>query len=525
ADTDFYFVANPAAVPVESVCRFRVTGRQPEWWNPETGEERPLAEWSVTNGVTVVPLRLAASGAGFVVFRHAAEPAQAVVSLTRNGQPAISLADAAKIQIQQAHYGVLGDTQRQREVTDKLQAWVETGTTHFPVARLAAGDDPAWGIVKTLTVDYTLDGHPVRLSGQDPDTLDLAPNLVFCTKTNGARGLTGTYFKQREPGGEPALVRTDAAIQFAWNRQPPATGMPAENWSARWTGAMLATKSGDYTFTLYADDGCRLFIDEQPVIDHWEPDGGNEPHAGTVKLAKNSWHQVRVEYFQAGGDDRIRLAWEVPEAPRPAEVRINAAGQSELVVHQAGQYAVTRANGQTKTAEVPTIPATAPVTGPWTVTFPPKWGAPASITMNALASLSESTNPGVKYFSGTATYTTTFDWQPATPSAGTGTEVVLDLGKVQVMAQVRLNGKDLGIWWQPPFRANVTAALQPGRNTLEIQVANLWPNRMIGDAALPADQRFTWSSYEPFTKDTPLLPSGLLGPVQLETSVVHPLGW
>ena len=81
------------------------------------------------------------------------------------------------------------------------------------------------------------------------------------------------------------------------------------------------------------------------------------------------------------------------------------------------------------------------------------------------------------------------------------------------MARVKLNGQDCGIAWKPPFRVDVTGAVHAGRNSLEIQVANLWPNRMIGDAALPEKQRFTWSSWEPFKKDTPLLKSGLLGPV------------
>jgi hypothetical protein len=70
---------------------------------------------------------------------------------------------------------------------------------------------------------------------------------------------------------------------------------------------------------------------------------------------------------------------------------------------------------------------------------------------------------------------------------------------------------------------DATGVLRPGKNTLEIRVANLWPNRMIGDAALPVAERFTWSSYEPFTKDMPLLKSGLLGPVRLITAEISDL--
>ena len=90
-------------------------------------------------------------------------------------------------------------------------------------------------------------------------------------------------------------------------------------------------------------------------------------------------------------------------------------------------------------------------------------------------------------------------------------------GGVQALAQVKLNGHDLGTSWQPPFRVNITGALQAGSNALEVRVANLWRNRMIGDAALPAAERLTWSSWVQFSPDTPLPRSGLIGPVILRT--------
>jgi len=138
--------------------------------------------------------------------------------------------------------------------------------------------------------------------------------------------------------------------------------------------------------------------------------------------------------------------------------------------------------------------------------------------LDRLYSLSDSTNNGVKYFSGTMIYTKTFDWKPAAPAGGQTFEEWLDLGDVQVMAQVKINGHDLGTLWKPPFRVDVSAALKAGRNVLEVRVANLWLNRMIGDVALPAAERFTWSSYEPFTTNTPLPKSGLLGPVTIRSA-------
>ena len=83
------------------------------------------------------------------------------------------------------------------------------------------------------------------------------------------------------------------------------------------------------------------------------------------------------------------------------------------------------------------------------------------------------------------------------------------------MAHVKLNNQDLGILWKRPYRLEITDALKAGKNDLEIQIVNLWPNRMIGDQSLPENQRFTWSTWQPFKNSTPLLPSGLIGPVTI----------
>jgi len=394
------------------------------------------------------------------------------------------------------------------------------GEFGFQVAQLAQDDDPANGTVKTLDLEYTSDGQPFTVSAQDPDSINLNPEITFTTGVGGVRGLTGEYFTNMDLSGEPALVRTDGGLNFEWNSGPPAKEMPANNWSARWTSTLTALKSGEYTFCLYADDGCRLFIDDKNVIDHWILDTGNNAHTGKINLIAGEHHQFRVEYFQAGGNDDIHLSWLVPAANRPAEVRCDTAGRLEIVASQPGHYEITTASGERRQVKVKKVPAPLEIIGPWDVRFPPNWGAPGQINLDCLSSLSDSTNAGVRYFSGTATYTKNFDWVPAAKSRRQRSETWLDLGEVQVMAQVELNGHDLGILWKPPFRVNVTGALQAGTNALEIRVADLWPNRMIGDAALPVAERFTWSSYEPFTKDSPLLKSGLLGPVKLQTAEI-----
>jgi hypothetical protein len=93
----------------------------------------------------------------------------------------------------------------------------------------------------------------------------------------------------------------------------------------------------------------------------------------------------------------------------------------------------------------------------------------------------------------------------------------LDLGEVRELARVRLNGRDLGVLWKKPFRVPASSAVRAGENHIEIDVTNFWPNRLIGDQRLPPEQRLTHTNITKFRADSPLLPSGLLGPVLLRT--------
>ena len=154
------------------------------------------------------------------------------------------------------------------------------------------------------------------------------------------------------------------------------------------------------------------------------------------------------------------------------------------------------------------------IPGPWQVRFQPGGGAPEEVEMRQLTDWSQSPDPGLKYFSGRATCQTTFSFDE---ELAKDTKVRLDLGQVFVCAQVRLNGEDLGVLWWAPFQLEITHALRPGANTLQITVANLWLNRLIGDQALPPQDRVAWTTWNPFAKDTPLQRSGLLGPVCYET--------
>jgi hypothetical protein len=184
----------------------------------------------------------------------------------------------------------------------------------------------------------------------------------------------------------------------------------------------------------------------------------------------------------------------------------------------------------------------AEITGPWEISFQPGRGAPAKFTLGQLGSWSGQKNSGVKYFSGEAVYRKTLTLAPELVAAGR--PLFLDLGRVEVMAEVTLNGHSLGTLWCAPFRVDISPAARAGDNLLAIKVVNLWPNRMIGDEKLRPGKahrgnvaawppwliegkpnptgRITWASNNPFGAGSPLLPSGLLGPVWLQTSSATP---
>jgi hypothetical protein len=152
----------------------------------------------------------------------------------------------------------------------------------------------------------------------------------------------------------------------------------------------------------------------------------------------------------------------------------------------------------------------ATVSGPWNVTFQPERGAPASVTMDQVSDWSQSADRGVRYFSGVGTYAKTL--QASSDWFRKGAHLWLDLGDVKNLAVVSVNGKQVGETWHAPYRVDVTSALKPGANEIRIKVVNAWVNRLIGDEQ-PGATKFTFADVKPYKADSPLLPSGLLGPV------------
>ncbi len=155
------------------------------------------------------------------------------------------------------------------------------------------------------------------------------------------------------------------------------------------------------------------------------------------------------------------------------------------------------------------------LTGDWTVTFQTDCGAPSEVVFSELTDWSTNSDTGIKYFSGTATYSKTI--QTAEEWLSENSQIWIDLGDVKNLAEVYVNGQNLGITWKKPFKVNVTEALQQGGNTIDIKVTNLWINRIVGDLQPDVPEKYTFTPFPFFQSNSPLNPSGLLGPVKISS--------
>jgi hypothetical protein len=252
-----------------------------------------------------------------------------------------------------------------------------------------------------------------------------------------------------------------------------------------------------------------IFRINHKIPELWNPDTGKIEEASSYSFTKDGRMAVSLSFDQSG---------------------------SAFVVFRKQVSAEKQAD---KTPEV----TSSEITGSWTLRFPKGWGTPEEIKIEKLSDWTQFENYDIKHFSGTATYLKDFEF-----SAATGKTVFLDLGTVNVIAEVKLNGKNLGILWKPPFRVEITDAIKTGSNHLEIEITNLWVNRLIGDEKYPDDckwqenlekgkfsgwqiveipqwvkdgkprpsiERKTFVTWKWYKAGDPLLPSGLLGPVRV----------
>jgi hypothetical protein len=168
--------------------------------------------------------------------------------------------------------------------------------------------------------------------------------------------------------------------------------------------------------------------------------------------------------------------------------------------------------GDTTKANYPAPAITTVISKPWIVSFDKNMRGPVKpLKFDTLSDWAKNKNDSIKYYSGTAYYSTTFKMGKLTQ----GANYIIDLGLARAIAKVTVNGVEMGGAWTPPYKVDITKALKPGKNKLEIKVVNTWANRLIGDSMLPADQRKTSALFGPDPKNG-LESSGLLGPVKID---------
>ncbi len=502
-ESDFYFIANRRRQTEELVCTFRVEGKRPEFWNPETGEITPVRVYDLVEGGVRVPVRLDPAGSVFVVFRSSARGPR-LQSIAKEGKMVVGTDPFPA-----PHAGLY------RELTNNftISVWVKPDMD----IGLPRGGLPSFFSATTSFVIYPPAGDTLYGEGH-----------VACGLAAGRNGVV-------------VFERAGHNLRGVLTAQTPLAG---------WTHLAVAFRAG--APSLYVNG--KLLRQDQS--------SGKVVHPGLGE----AYQQEGAFYFEgemlepilfneALSDDRIQqlAAAGIPNPEEPPALELARSSEAELLIWQDGRYSLRDNSGQTSSVLVSGIGQPVEVRGPWRVSFPPNLGAPPEVTLPELTSLHKNSEPGVRYFSGTATYAKRLSVR-ADPTVS-GKRLYLDLGRVEVIAQVRLNGRILGTLWKPPFRVDITDAVRRGENNLEVLVSNLWPNRLIGDEQLPSENeyaegggplqggvikrlpdwyiegrpkppggRITFATWKHYHKDDPLLESGLVGPVRLRTAVRRIIG-
>lgn len=437
---EIYFVSNPNDKSRTQLCQFRVSGKKPELWNPETGLTETALVWQKGPGnTTQIPITFSSTGSVFVIFRNDKTAQPNHITNAKTVLQALPLKPLPDLQLIKAEYGTfLPDGIA--DVTAVLMQRITKDGLHLSASNSLSGD-PAPGSVKEMRVDYELGGqrHVLNLveNGQGDIKFD---NQEFKL----VRALYGKF--SREFKGVPPKY-------------------PIYDVTAKVNGLVNA---GDLIFKV--NDS--LFSVNPATNDV----------ARELRLHYTTEGEPRYVTILSGG--LAHLEKDVPKSKLVYE-----SGAATWVTPVAGKVTYSRSAGLAKTTEVKAVPQPIELSGPWDISFPPKLGAPATATFQSLISWPKSEDEGIRYFSGTATYKKQFVIGNDVLAKGNSLE--LDLGSVGVMAEVIVNGKNLGVLWKAPFRIELGNTVHAGTNTLEIKVTNTWVNRLIGDAHQPDD--LTWA--------------------------------
>lgn len=483
---DVYFLVNQDDAAVQGTLALRAHGRRPEWWWPQTGKIEPAAVYKESGEVTEMPLSLNANESVFVIFRQEVSPhlVAAASGIPDSATPAAADDDSFEV-----------------------AAWVKPGVD-IPMP-VESGE--GWQYADQYLVEPTFGAQTFTSPGQGRGGFAVGGNGVVVFQFGASGEIQPLLVYPAQLGAPPGTVQSqseDPIMQAA--------------------GAKRI-----HIGVIYKDRVPHLFIDG--LLVKTGPKSRFAPRAGGGWADQRTFAAdiaARDRFEQqliASGHADLLLSTRIKDA-------LPAIDASHDLFWRSGDYTLTSSTGERVTRQVK-LPAPLELQGTWQVQFDLSAGGPSSAAFDHLQSWSTRAEPGIKFYSGAATYRKTFraDFPQRSPN-----RIYLDLGKVAVMADVTLNGRDLGVLWNAPYRVDVTDALHPkGENVLKIKVINLWVNRLIGDEQLPEDSerdaegtlkswpvwlatdgasptgRHTFTTRRIWKANDPLIDSGLLGPVRL----------
>ena len=519
--TDIYFLANHRRTAEDLTVTFRVDGKRPELWNADNGEVVKLDVFEVlADGRVRVPIHFDPVGSWFVVFREKA--GTAVASVVRDGNTLITTAPYAE-----RKGGLYPDVKDNFTISVWIRPEVDSGMSNN--AGVTSGS--TWG-GNANSYPYVL-GDPEQLYGPGNAVAGIVSTRLGVTlaqrggiPAQPAGGRPG----QGGPGGMPGGMG------------PGGPGMGGGAGAQPVLSAMGKIGGWNHVAAVYRDGVPSLYVNGELRATGQKATASVHPAYKDVAIANNNlfYEGDFAEYkvIDHAWDDaavKAEFAKGAPAAPT-AFVAAQPAADGWYFFED-GNYSVGD-----KSFKVKGLNSSKDLTANgWTVSFPADLGAPAQISLDKLMPLQQHPDDGVKYFSGTATYRTSFRMKK---SELKGKALFLDLGQVYVIARVRLNGQDLGIVWKNPYRVEITDAVKAGENVLEIEVANLWTNRLIGDAQTPPlyersgmdsnklpdwylrgepkpknDGKVVYTVTDFYDADEPLYDSGLVGPVVIRPAV------
>jgi hypothetical protein len=504
---EIYFISNQRRSREEIVAGFRVGNKKPMQWNALTGTVVEIPVYELKEGRIKIPLSLEPYGSMFIVFRE---------ETFRSGIKSISLGQKK-----------IWHTEDFPKVERKLYPQIQNNfTISFwakPELMVMLRTDNFMEYVKDPWTDYYA-VYPTSgkmLYGKGHATAGL---------TVGRNGIAVWEHADERP----VMTLAAPAVLSGWSHIAMVyeEGIPSVYLNGKFIekGKISENNVHPGTEQVYLSEGASYYNGDMTT-----PEIYDKP--------------LSVDKIKA----IVRASYKTLNFSKPV-VELSEKNKNSLLFYENGKY-ILEHEDRLQEVNISDVKNDIILNGAWEIKFPEALGAPEKISIPGLRSLHEHPDPGVKYFSGTATYSKKF----TLPSdyLKKGQLVFVDLGRVEIIAEVFVNEKPIGLLWSRPYRVEITEALKPGVNEIKIQVTNHWVNRLIGDEQFPEkdkfvsgngnswyaglidgaieelpewylkgkpkpkDGRITFTTWKHYTKDSPLLESGLIGPVVLQSVVLE----